>query len=103
MTLLGGVGAGAYVAGPVGAIAVPALAYGAARMSRKGTQTRADLARAIVARGETPTPATAPRPRVIDKLSEQGAARRYRRGVAPIVAPAALGGVRPQEGTRRPR
>ena len=89
LNLLGGVGAGAYVGGPVGAVAVPALAYGAARMSRKGTQTRADLARAIAARGEVPTPTSAPRTLVVDKLLAQGTARRYRRGVAPVAVPVA--------------
>ena len=103
MTLLGGVGAGAYVGGPAGAVAVPALAYGAARMSKKGTQTRADLARAITARGEVPTPTSAPRPLVVDQLLAQGAARRYRRGVAPIAAPIAVGAERTQQGTRRRR
>ena len=103
MTLLGGVGAGAYVAGPAGAVAVPALAYGAARMSKKGTENRAALARAIAARGEVPTPTSAPRPLVVDKLLAQGAARRYRRGVAPIAAPVALGAERSQQDPRRPR
>ena len=103
LNLLGGVGAGAYVGGPVGAVAVPALAYGAARMSRKGTQTRADLARAIAARGEVPTPTSAPRPLVVDQLLAQGAARRYRRGAAPIAAPVAVGAERSRQDTRRPR
>ena len=94
LNMLGGVGAGAYVGGPVGAVAVPALAYGAARMSKKGTENRAAMARAIAARGEVPTPSSAPGPLVVDQLLAQGAARRYRRGVAPIAAPVAIGAER---------
>ena len=103
LNMLGGVGAGAYVGGPVGAVAVPALAYGAARMSKKGTQTRADLARAITARGEVPAPTSAPGKLVVDQLLAQGAARRYRRGVAPIAVPVAVGAERSQQDTRRRR
>ena len=94
LNLLGGVGAGAYVGGPIGAVAVPALAYGAARMSKKGTQNRAAMARAIAARGEVPTPTSAPGPLVVDQLLAQGAARRYRRGVAPVAVPVAVGAER---------
>ena len=61
-----GAGAGAALGGPAGAAiggaAVPAISYGAARLAEKGTKGRADLARAIVARGETPSTAAAPRP-----------------------------------------
>ena len=103
LNLLGGVGAGAYVGGPIGAVAVPALAYGAARMSKKGTQNRAAMARAIAARGEVPTPTSAPRTLVVDKLLAQGAARRYRRGVAPVAVPIAVGAERSKEGPRRRR
>ena len=103
LNLLGGVGAGAYVGGPVGAVAVPALAYGAARMSKKGTQNRAAMARSIAARGEVPTPTSAPGPLVVDQLLAQGAARRYRRGVAPVAAPVAVGAERSQQDTRRRR
>ena len=103
LNLLGGVGAGAYVGGPIGAVAVPALAYGAARMSKKGTQNRAAMARAIAARGEVPTPTSAPGPLVVDQLLAQGAARRYRRGVAPVAAPVAVGAERSQQDTRRRR
>ena len=54
LNLAVGSGAGAAVAGPIGAAAVPLVGYAAARASKKGTQNRAALARAITARGETP-------------------------------------------------
>ena len=103
LNLMGGVAGGAAIGGPVGAALVPLAGHLAARASRSGTQNRAAMARAIAARGETPTPATAPRTLVVDKLLAQGAARRYRRGVAPVVAPLAIGAERSKEGPRRRR
>ena len=47
LNLLGGVGAGAYVGGPIGAVAVPAAAYGAQRVAKARTGQSAALARAI--------------------------------------------------------
>ena len=101
LNLMGGVAGGAAIGGPVGAALVPLAGHLAARASRAGTQTRADLARAIAARGEVPTPTSAPRTLVVDKLLAQGAARRYKRGAAPIAVPVAVGAERSQEGPRR--
>ena len=104
LNLMGGVAGGAAIGGPVGAALVPLAGHLAARASRSGTKNRADLARAIAARGEVPTPApaTAPRTLVVDKLLAQGAARRYRRGVAPVAVPVAVGAERSRD-PRRPR
>ena len=64
----GAASVGAATAGPVGALAlglgVPAAGYGAARLAERATKRRADLARAVVARGETPAQARVPRPMV---------------------------------------
>ena len=103
LNLLGGVGAGAYVGGSRRRGCRPGIGLWCPRASKKGTQTRADLARAIAARGEVPTPTNAPRPLVVDQLLAQGAARRYRRGVVPIAAPVAIGAERSQEDARRRR
>ena len=53
-----GAGAGGMIAGPfgsaLGAAAVPAIGAAAQKMAQRGTQGRADLARAVTARGEAP-------------------------------------------------
>ena len=53
-----GAGAGGMIAGPfgsaLGAAAVPAIGAAAQKMATRGTQGRADLARAVTARGEPP-------------------------------------------------
>ena len=63
-----GAAAGASAGGPVGAAiggaVVPAIGYGAARLAERGTKGRADMARAVVARGQTPKTAPVPRPAV---------------------------------------
>ena len=102
LNMLAGVGAGAAVGGPVGAIAVPLAGYGAARASKAGTQNRANLARAIAARGDTPKQTPIPRQKTaLDRFLAEGAARRYQRGTAPIAAPVAIGAERSQDPRRR--
>ena len=97
LNLAVGSGAGAAVAGPIGAAAVPILGYAAARASKAGTQNRANLARAITARGEVPKQSTAPRRKTaLDRFLEEGMARRYPQGLAPVAAPFALGAERSQ-------
>ena len=103
LNLMGGVAGGAAIGGPVGAALVPLAGHLAARASRSGTQNRANLARAITARGEVPTPSGSPPRPLVDKLLAEGAARRYKRGTLPIVAPVAVGAERSQEGPRRRR
>ena len=53
-----GAGAGAAAGGPlggaIGGVVVPLAGHGAQRLAQKATQGKADLARAMVARGETP-------------------------------------------------
>ena len=93
LNLLGGVGAGAYVGGPIGAVAVPAAAYGAQRLAKARTGQSAALARAITARGETPRQAATMPP-----AGQFG----YPSGAAPIAAPVALGAQRSQDPRRRP-
>ena len=98
LNLLGGVGAGAYVGGPVGAVAVPAAAWGAAQLAKQGTRGRADLARAITARGETPKQATVRKPRSsAETFLIEGMKRRYPQGSGPGAAAAAVGPQRYQE------
>ena len=60
LNLLIGTGTGAAVGGPVGAVAVPLAGYGAQRAATAMTQNRADLARAVTARGEMPKRPAAP-------------------------------------------
>ena len=104
LNLMAGAAGGAAVGGPIGAALVPLAGHLAARASRAGTQSRANLARAVTARGESPKQASVPRPLVVDKLLAQGAVRRrYRPGTVPIAAPIAVGAVRSQEDTRRRR
>ena len=98
LNMLAGVGAGAAVGGPVGAIAVPLAGYGAARASKAGTQNRAALARAITARGDTPKQSTVPRQKTaLDRFLEEGAARRYQPGSLPVAAPVAIGAERSRD------
>ena len=102
MNLMAGVGGGAMVGGPIGAAAVPLAGYAAARASKAGTQKRASLARAIAARGETPGQATAAGlPTALQIFLEQGAARRYPQGAAPVAAPVAIGIQRAEDPKRR--
>ena len=89
LNMLGGIGAGAYVGGPVGAVAVPALAYGAQKAAKAGTQNRAAMARATVARGETPKQATVPKQRTpTEQFLIDGMKRRYPSGAGPGAAAA---------------
>lgn len=98
LNLAVGSGAGAMVGGPVGAAAVPLAGYAAARASKKGTQNRANLARAIAARGEVPKQASVPRKKTaLNQFLAQGAARRYKRGTLPIAGPVAVGAERSQD------
>ena len=102
LNLLIGTGTGAAVGGPVGAVAVPLAGYGAQRAATAMTKNRADLARAITARGAVPKQSAAPRPKtVLDRFLEEGATRRYRPGTAPIAAPVALGAERSRDPRRR--
>ena len=98
LNLAGGVGAGAMVGGPVGAIAVPVAGHLAARASRAGTKNRAALARAITARGDTPKQSTVPRRKsALDRFLEEGLARRYQPGSLPVAAPVAIGSERSRD------
>ena len=102
LNMMGGVAGGAAVGGPVGAALVPLAGHVAARMSKAGTQGRANLARAITARGATPGQSSVARPATaLDRFLEDGVARRYPRGTLPIVAPAAVGAQRSQDPSRR--
>ena len=99
LNLMAGAGAGAAVGGPVGAMAVPLAGYAAARASKAGTQNRANLARAITARGETPKQTPIPRkPTALDRFLEEGMARRYTPGTLPVAAPVGLGAERRTRG-----
>ena len=108
LNMLAGIGGGAVVGGPVGAVAVPAVAYGAQRMAQAQTGQRAALARAITARGQTPQQAAtvAPPASAAARLPQQAveaAARRYPAGLVPSVAPVALGAQQSQQDPRRRR
>ncbi len=81
--MFAGMGAGGVIGGAPGAIAVPAVAYGAARGAKRMTQNQADLARAITARGETPPQAPIARP--------QGALEQFLMGWRPPSLPARYG------------
>ena len=95
LNMLGGIGAGAFVGGPAGAIAVPVAAYGAQRAAKAGTQNRAAMARAVVARGETPAQATVTKPRTrAEQFLIEGMKRRYPSGAGPGAAAAAVGAQR---------
>ena len=98
LNLLVGTGAGAAVGGPIGAVAVPLAGYGAQRAATAMTKNRADLARAITARGETPQQATVPKQRSsAETFLIDGARQRYPQGAAPIAAPLAVGPKRYQD------
>ena len=102
LNLLIGTGTGAAVGGPVGAVAVPLAGYAAQRGAQAMTKSRADLARAVVARGETPQTAPMQAPQAPQSaldvfLQQQGAARRYPTGSGPALAPLAVGAERSQD------
>ena len=104
LNLMGGVAGGAAVGGPIGAAAVPLAGHLAARASKAGTERRAALARAITARGEVPGQATAAGlPTALDRFLQQGMARRYPQGSAPVAAPVAIGSQRAEDPWRRRR
>ena len=67
-----GGGLGFAVGGPagaaVGAMAGPLIGQGAGRLATRATQRRANLARAIAARGETPKQAKAPQDSTLAEL-----------------------------------
>ena len=95
LNLLAGAAGGAAVGGPIGAAAVPLAGYAAARASKAGTQNRANLARAIAARGDTPKQSTVPRRKTaLDRFLAEGMARRYQPGSLPVAAPVAIGAER---------
>ena len=98
LSLLVGTGTGAAFGGPIGAVSVPLAGYGAQRAATALTQNRADLARAVVARGEMPrqAPMQTPQP-ALDAFLQQGMARRYPAGSAPALAPVAVGAERSQD------
>ena len=102
LNLMGGVAGGAAIGGPVGAALVPVAGHLAARASRAGTRDRAALARAITATGTTPKQTPIPRKKTaLDRFLQEGAARRYRPGTAPVAVPAAIGAERSQDPRRR--
>ena len=108
LNLLAGVGAGAYAGGPIGAVAVPAAAYGAQRWAKARTSQSAALAQAITARGQTPRQAaTMPPPSsAAARLPQQAlnaAMRRYPPGVVPGVAAVGVGADRANDPWRRRR
>ena len=104
LNLMAGAAGGAAVGGPIGAAAVPLAGYVAARASKAGTQNRANLARAITARGDTPKQSTVPRRKsALDRFLEEGAARRYQPGSLPVAAPVAIGAERSQDPRLRGR
>ena len=96
INLMAGSGAGALAAGPAGAIGVPLAAMAAQKLATKQTRGRADLARAITARGETPKAAPRPQP-ALDQFLVEGMRRRYPGGTVPITAPVAVGVERSQD------
>ena len=104
LNLMAGAAGGAAVGGPIGAAAVPLAGYVAARASKAGTQNRANLARAITARGDTPKQTPIPRQKTaLDRFLEEGAARRYQPGSLPVAAPVAIGAERSQDPRLRGR
>ena len=96
INLMAGSGAGALAAGPAGAIGVPLAAMAAQKIATKQTRGRADLARAVVARGETPKAAQRPQS-ALDQFLVEGMRRRYPGGTVPITAPVAVGVERSQD------
>ena len=98
LNMMVGVGGGAAVGGPIGAVAVPLAGYGAQRAAQSMTQGRAALARAITAQGKTPkrTPVVSPPTTVLEDF-----AGRYTPGTAPIAVPVAVGAERSDNRRRR--
>ena len=98
LNLMAGAAGGAAVGGPLGAAAVPLIGYGAARMSKAGTQNRAALARAIIAQGRTPGRSNIVIP---PTHAVEDFARYYPAGAAPVAVPVAVGAERSDNRRRR--
>ena len=98
LNMMAGAGGGAMVGGPLGAVAVPLLGYGAGRAAQSMTQGRAALARAITAQGRTPgrSNLAIPPTHMVEDF-----ARHYPPGAAPTLAPVAIGAERSDSRRRR--